>query len=183
MIIPKQVHSSKATGARPDLYPAENLINAAALAKNFRAVLTSSRRVMASHVQKRPGSRKETGPTTSSPPASLPAPVLTFTLLEAAEISGFGHWGYVFSSQGAAIGHEPSKIQFRFFDRNDEPIGAPVGREISAPTRQRAHVLSLPSTSHVKRIEVELSDNFEHLSGGDRAGLGEVRFLSGYAAQ
>ena len=109
----------------------------------------------------------------------MPSPILTFTLRETAEISGFVYWGYIFNPGASAIGHEPSKMRFRFFDREDQLIGEPIDREVSAPTRQRARVLRLPSTPGVKRIEVEILDNFAHLSGGDRVGLGEVRFLSG----
>ena len=178
IVTPVQVES-RTGDARPDTYPAQNLINGSGLSAPIRDATDV---LDISHAFAHP----DTACTTSSNGAdyfedntrSLPAPILSFTLNAPTDLTGIVYWGYLFNATGSAIGHEPSKLRFRFFDAEGSPIGEPVESESSAPIRQRAKTITFPATPRVQRIDVEILDNFADLSGGDRVGLSEVRFLT-----
>lgn len=171
---PVSVTSSTA----PDVFPASNLIDGGGLSSTAfteRTLHTITHAVAnggltswvtAAHF-----------PEYFDPGSPLPRPVLTFELEHPSEIDGFAYWGYVFNGGTQAQGNEAKTFIFSFLDPSGAPIGGTQSLTSPAPTNLGVNVCSLTPVANVKTVVVEITDNHHPLDGGDRVGLGEVRFL------
>lgn len=100
-----------------------------------------------------------------------PNPVLTFQLPSPADLNALVLWGY------AIPGNEAKSFLLTFYDQSGNPIQGSVFLTLSSPTGSHAATLSFARMPQVSSVRIEITDNFYPQSGGDRVGLGEVRFL------
>ena len=108
-------------------------------------------------------------------PATAPLPVFLFTFLEEHEFTDFIYWGYHF---GAPNGNEVKSFTLEFSTDGGSTYHSSLNLNSPAITQSNATTLPLGGTFSANTIRLTLTDNwFENFGGGDRAGLGEIRFL------
>ncbi|CAN5435222.1 hypothetical protein BH23VER1_BH23VER1_10050 [soil metagenome] len=109
-------------------------------------------------------------------PAVAPWPVLVFGFDRAYAFTDLVIWGYHF---GSANGNESKAFELEFSVDGGRSYGAPV--TVSSPQLQLGdeEALDFGAVFMADTIRMTVTDNwFEDAAGGDRAGLGEVRFLA-----
>ena len=108
-------------------------------------------------------------------PATAPIPVFLLRFTEEHEFSDFIYWGYHF---GNANGNEVKSFTLEFSTDGGSTFDSSVSLTSPSITQSAATTLPLGGTFSANAIRLTLTDNwFEDYGGGDRAGLGEVRFL------
>jgi len=107
-------------------------------------------------------------------------PQLTFDLGALHDLEAMVFWGYYFFSTTNAVGNEAKSFELSF-SADGKSFSAPERHSQSVPVAERAATLG-PFRSEAARkarhVRVTITDNHAPRSGGDRVGMGEVRFLS-----
>lgn len=104
--------------------------------------------------------------------------VITLDLGAVYEVTDFVFWGYHF---GSANGNEAREFSLEFSSDGGSSFGAPVtvSNPLSTYAAQNANTLSLGGTFAADTVRLTIDDN--HFGGtapgGDRLGLGEVKFV------
>lgn len=103
-----------------------------------------------------------------------PAPFLTFDLGDTRLMASLVIWGYPLSP-----GNEAQSFSLRFSDDNDfSSVTGSTTVTAAAPTGEDALTLPFDAAYSGQYVEITITDNHsEQDVGGDRVGLGEVRFL------
>jgi hypothetical protein len=174
-ITPKSVTSSTAA---TDFYPARQLIDNSGLsgavnANNVGAVTHGA------------ASSGTTAWVTDSPSpdyySSRPAPELTFQLGGDYALTDLVTWGYDFAGNGPDDNNEARSYQVRFSTDNGATFGNPVTVASSSRLGPSGGAkLSLGGSFVANAVKLTITDNFFGVAeggGGDRVGLGEVKFL------
>jgi|GEM_PF-1103248 len=107
--------------------------------------------------------------------ASAPLPVFLLTFAKEHDFTDFIYWGYHF---GNPNGNEAKSFTLEF--STDRGSTFPDSISLNAPAISLGNATTLPldASYPANTIRLTLTDNwFENFGGGDRAGLGEIRFL------
>lgn len=108
-------------------------------------------------------------------PASAPLPVFLLTFAKEHEFTDFIYWGYHF---GAPNGNEVKSFTLEFSSDNGSSFHSSTNLSSPAISRANPTTLALGGPFTANTIRLTLTDNwFENFGGGDRAGLGEIRFI------
>lgn len=106
-------------------------------------------------------------------------PQLTFDLGEAKDVEAMVMWGYYFYTFRNAVGNEAKSFDIAF-STDGESYSETETFSNEVPVAGRAGTLGPfenPAAKQARFIRVSITDNHAPLSGGDRVGLGEVRFV------
>ena len=164
--------------AGTEFYPAQNISNGSGLS----STPTAGNYLTISHSS----ASSSTAWTTAAPggggadyfalnPASAPLPVFLFTFSDSHNFTDFIYWGYHF---GNPNGNEAKSFTLEFSDDGGTTFPASVELRSPALSKSAATTLSFGGSFTANTIRLTLTDNwFEAVGGGDRVGLGEVRFL------
>ncbi|MDA7881321.1 CotH kinase family protein [Akkermansiaceae bacterium] len=164
--------------AGTEFYPAQNITNGSGLAatptaENYQTVTHSSASSSTAWTTEAPG--RGSSDYFALDPGTAPVPVFLFTFSESHDFTDFIFWGYHF---GNPNGNEAKSFTLEF--SNDGGATFPNSIDLSSPALSQAAPTTLPfgETFSANAIRLTLTDNwFEDVGGGDRVGLGEVRFL------
>ncbi|MEJ6642135.1 MAG: CotH kinase family protein [Akkermansiaceae bacterium] len=108
-------------------------------------------------------------------PATAPLPVFLLTFTEEHEFTDFIYWGYHF---GNPNGNEVKSFTLEFSTDGGSNFSNSISLTSPAITQGNATSLPFNDTFPANTIRLTLTDNwFEDYGGGDRAGLGEIRFI------
>ncbi|MGJ8641186.1 MAG: hypothetical protein ACSHYA_17480 [Opitutaceae bacterium] len=186
LVTPTSVQSATAiqgTDYGPDLYPAINLINGSGLSAtpdihNFITVTHSAASSSAAWVTDDRDPFLNDFFSDSDPD---PSPVLEFTFSQVEHLTDMVIWGYYFGSAESPTARDNEAWTF------DIEFSTDGGVTYSEPTFARSidvgasNALRIPfPPARANAVRVRVTDNHSgHTgSGGDRVGLGEVRFIA-----
>lgn len=164
--------------AGTEFYPAANLANGSGLsgipdASNYATLSHSSANNSTAWTTDAPGGGS--ADYFALDPAAAPLPVLLFRFQELHDFTDFVYWGYHF---GAPNGNEAKSFTLEFSDDGGKSFSDPLPLTSPIIGQDAATTLPLGATFSANSIRLTVTDNwFEDFGGGDRAGLGEVRFL------
>lgn len=106
-------------------------------------------------------------------------PQLTFDLGESKDVTAMLMWGYYFFNFGNAVGNEAKRFDIAF-SADGERYSEPETFTNDVPVAGRAATLGPfenPAAKTARFVRVAITDNHAPMSGGDRVGIGEVRFV------
>jgi hypothetical protein len=109
--------------------------------------------------------------------ATPPTVVFQMGFSQTFRLSDFVFWGYHF---GAANGNEGRRFELEFSNDGGVTYGSPipVERTLGNAAVSRAATLDLGQDINANFVRLKVTDNhFGSAAGGDRVGLGEIRFI------
>lgn len=171
--------TSVTTNGVSEFFSATNLINnsglsAAADATNYTSITHAAASATTAWTTNNPNGAGDYFLTTN--PGTLP--VFTFTLPEATNLNQMVAWGYHF---GASNGNEARKFLVEFSEDggttypNSVTVESPAGEFMIANPK----TFDFGGAYHANTVRVSMTDNhFGTGAGGDRVGLGEIKFYS-----
>lgn len=157
----------------PDLFPAGNLIDGSGLSTtptgtNYVTVTHAAASGTTAWVTQAPGADWYAVP-------GAPNPTFVFNLGSSQTLKGVATWGYHF---GSGNGNEARAFTLEFSNDGGATWSAPTSTITRGLSASAAAVNSFtPVTANAVRMVVT-DNNAGFAAGGDRVGLGEVRFLS-----
>lgn len=157
----------------PDLYPAGNLINGSGLSAvptgaNYSSVTHANASSTNAWVTVAPGADWYAVP-------GAPNPTFVFNLPSTTQLKGVASWGYHF---GSGNGNEARIFTLEFSTDGGTSWSAPTAPITRGMSSAAAAISAFaPVTANAVRMTIT-DNNAGFAAGGDRVGLGEVRFLS-----
>lgn len=161
-----------------EFYPAANITNGSGLStpptvENYPTVVHSAASGSTSWTTDAPGGGS--ADYFALPPATAPRPAFLFTFPDIHDFTDFIYWGYHFNNPN---GNEAKSFTLEF--SSDGGNTFPDSLDLVSPAISQGAPTTLPfgNPFSANAIRLTVTDNwFEDFGGGDRAGLGEVRFL------
>jgi hypothetical protein len=105
------------------------------------------------------------------------APTFGMTLDQSYGLTDFVYWGYHFNSPGANEGRE-FLLEFSTDGGATYPNSTTVSTPLNTLAVSQSLTLPLGTTFNANAVRMTITDNhFDGPAGGDRVGMGEVRFI------
>jgi len=170
--------SSSLLLAGTEFYPAANITNgsglsAAPTAENFSTITHAAASGSTAWTTDAPGGGSADYFALGE--ASAPTPVFLFEFAEAHEFTHFIYWGYHF---GRANGNEAKSFTLDFSEDGGNTFVRSLDLTSPAISTLNATSFDFGESIPADTIRLTLTDNwFDDFGGGDRVGLGEIRFL------
>ncbi len=94
------------------------------------------------------------------------------------DLDALVYWGYVLDGNRTAEGNEAKTFRLTFSTNQTIDPGDPVETVTATrPTGQVRRTLHFANSHTARYVKIEILANYPELSGGDRVGLGELKFL------